>query len=253
VRPLDPNLYYQIDDSRIGGTAVTIGAVPPLNDPFSYIVLVNNSRTGGVSVARAASSRLSRIDAGGSDNVNAGEHGVFRINPREPNVMRVASPADIAFPAADYRPGYRFVFTFDGARVTLVDTRPLHAIGLPLEASVVFDGTIPEGERPALAAALDGALATHNAPLRVSADGGFDGGARSVFSIGLTATGTGTQAGVTLYTADAALALSRNGETLAEYKGTVTEFDEVGRYRALRRFIINGTRWYQEIREAMDW
>ena len=165
TRTADPNFFYQIDGRR-GSAPVIIGSVPPLGDNAAYIVLVNTSRTGGASVARTASSRLSRIDAGG-DNVNAGERGVFRVNPRDDNGMRVASPVNVAFPSIVYRPGYRYVFAFDGAAVTLVDARPLHAIGLPLDAALVFEGAVPEGEREALRKALNDGLAAANAPLRV--------------------------------------------------------------------------------------
>jgi hypothetical protein len=251
MRPADRNLYYQIDDSR-GQAAVTIDAVPPLADTSSYIVLVNTSRTGGVSAARTASSRLSRIDAGGSDNVNAGESGVFRVNPAENNVMRIASPVDVTFPEVAYRPGYRYVFTFDGARVALVDARPLHLIGQPLAASVRFDG-IPAEERPGLTAALDEALAANNAPLRVPADGGgtADDDVRYVFTLEFAAKGAKAQplGGITLHTGDVTLALSRNGAVLAERKTVVTEFNEAGLYRALRRFIANEARWYRELAE----
>jgi hypothetical protein len=252
MRPADRNFFYQIDDSR-GRAAVTIDAVPPLADTSSYIVLTNTSRTGGVSVARAASSRLSRIDADGSDNVNAGDSGVFRINPAENNVMRIASPVDTAFPEVAYRPGYRSVFMFDGTRVTLIDARPLHWIGQPLTASVQFDG-IPAEEQPALMAALAEALAVNNAPLRVPADGGgFDGAddVRYVFTLAFATAGAAAQplGGITLHSGDVTLALSRNGTVLAERKTVITEFDEAGLYRALRRFIVNEARWYRELAE----
>jgi hypothetical protein len=251
IRPADRNFFYQIDDSR-GQAAVTIGAVPPLADPSSYIVLVNTGRTGGVSAARTASSRLSRIDAGGSDNVNAGESGVFRINPAENNTMRISSPLDTPFPEVAYRPGCRYVFTFDGERVTLTDARPLHLIGQPLSASVRFDG-IPAKEQPALMAALGDALAANNAPLRVPADGGFDGAedVRYVFTLALAAAGPEAQplGGVTLRTGDVTLALFRNGAVLAERKTAITEFDEAGLFRALRRFVSGETRWYRELAE----
>jgi hypothetical protein len=252
TRPADRNFFYQIDDSR-GQAAVTIGAVPPLDDNSSYIVLVNTSRTGGVSAARTVSSRLSRIDAGGSDNVNAGDSGVFRINPGENNTMRVASPVNAAFPQVAYRPGYRYIFTFDGARVMLIDARPLHRIGQPLTASVEFDG-IPDGERPALAAALAEALSANNASLRLPSDGGeadTDDDVRYVFTLTLTMAGTEAQplGGITLHTSDVTLALFRNGAALAERKAAITEFDEAGLYRALRRFIVNETRWYRELAE----
>jgi hypothetical protein len=251
TRAADQNFFYQIDDSR-GQAAVTIDAVPPLADASSYIVLVNTGRTGGVSAARTASSRLSRIDAGGSDNVNAGESGVFRVNPAENNAMRVASPVNAAFPQAAYRPGYRYVFTFDGERVTLTDSRPLHQIGQPLTASVRFDG-IPEEERPALAAALREALAANNAPLRIPAGGGdtIDDDVRYVFTLALAAKGAAAQplGSIVLHSGDVTLALSRNEAVVAERKTVVTEFDEAGLYRALRRFINNEGRWYWELTE----
>jgi hypothetical protein len=256
IRPADRNFFYQIDDSR-GRAALMIDAVPPLGDASSYIVLVNTSRTGGVSAARTASSRLSRIDAGGSDNVNAGDSGVFRVNPAENNTMRVASPVNAAFPQVAYRPGYRYVFTFDGALVTLVDARPLHKIGQPLTAAVRFSDTIPDGERPALAEALSNALTANNAPLRVPADGGdgtADDDVRYVFTFALTTAGMEARllGGITLHTGDVTLALSRNGTALAERKAVITEFDKTGLYRALRRFISSETRWYRELAEFMD-
>ncbi|MDR0669368.1 MAG: hypothetical protein LBF95_04730, partial [Treponema sp.] len=166
LRPADVNFFYQIDD-RVSSTGIVIDAAPPLNESASYIVLVNNSRTGGVSIARTASSRLSRID-GGSDNVNAGESGVFRVNPRDTNDMRIVSPVNIAFAPVVYRPAFVYVFAFDGTDITLVDARPLHTIGLPVDALVVFDGTIPEAEQDTLRGALDEALAAHKAPLRIA-------------------------------------------------------------------------------------
>jgi hypothetical protein len=252
TRPADRNFFYQMDDSR-GQAAVTIDAVPVLADTSSYIVLVNTSGTGGVSAARTASSRLSRLDAGGSDNVNAGESGVFRINPTEDNMMRVSSPLDVPFPEVAYRPGYRYVFVFDGARVTLIDARPLHRIGQPLAASVRFDG-IPDGERPALAAALDGALAANNAPLRIPAERSgdtADGEVRYVFTLALVAQGAAAQplGGIALHSGDVTLNLSRNGAVLSERKAVVTEFDEAGLYRALRRLIVGETQWYRELAE----
>jgi hypothetical protein len=253
IRPADRNFFYQIDDSR-NRAAVTISAVPPLGDISSYIVLANTSRTGGVSAARTASSRLSRIDAGGSDNVNAGESGVFRINPAENNMMRVASPVNTAFPQVAYRPGYRYVFTFDGERVTLIDARSLHRIGQPLTASVQFGSTIPDSERSALTAALGEALAANNAPLRVPADrydDTADNEVHYIFTLALTTAGAEAQplGGITLHSGDVTLALSRNGAALAERKAVITEFDEAGLYRALRRFISSETRWYRELAE----
>jgi subtilisin family serine protease len=184
--------------------------------------------------------------------VNAGERGVFRINPREANAMRIASPVNLAFPAADYRSGYRYVFTFDGTRVTLIDARPLHAIGLPLAAAVEFDSTIPTGERPALQTALREALVANNAPLRVPQNNsGFDNEVRYVFSVRLAMAGSAPFGGITLSAGDVTLALSRNGEILTEHKSTVTEFDEAGLYRALRRLITTETRWYRELGEIM--
>ena len=150
VRPADPNFFYQIDDRR-GSASVFIDSMPVLGDNAAYIVLVNTGRTGGVSVARTASSRLSRIDSGG-DNVNAGERGVFRVNPRDSNEMRIASPVNVAFPSMVYRPGYRYVYAFDGAAVALVDARPLHAIGEPSTVKTLT--ALPDPVDQAVAAAI---------------------------------------------------------------------------------------------------
>jgi hypothetical protein len=265
VRPRDPNFYYQIDDSRISGThgmTITIDAVPPLRDEYesAYIVLSNISRTGGVSVSQTASSRLSRIDAGNagsSDNVNAGESGVFRVNPQADNVMRVSSPVNVAFPPVVYRPGHRYVFLFDGAQVSLVDVRPLHTIGLPLSAAVVFSDTIPADKHSALAEALNGALAAHNAPLRVSegaADGDDDAEVRYVFSLELADIKSEKQpmGGVVMDSGTVTLKLSRNGTVLDEVKDVVKTFNEAGLIEAMRLQLYAGERmkqWFQAIAE----
>ncbi|MDR2784182.1 MAG: hypothetical protein LBB48_10185 [Treponema sp.] len=252
VRPVDSNFYYQIDDRR-SRSSVVIDAAPPLNDNAAYIVLENNSTSGGVSIARTASSRLSRIDAGGSDMVNAGERGVFRINPRENNDVRVVSPVNADFPPVVYRAGWRYVFAFDRARVSLVDTRPLHTIGLPLPAAVVFNDSIPEEERPALAEALGGALAANDAPLRVSSDtrDGAHDDVRYEFGIALTVKKQAGLANRFFFTGDVTIALFRNGEVVTKAEAVVTEFNEAEVYRAARRFIVKETRWYREIAERV--
>jgi hypothetical protein len=259
VRPADSNFFYQVDDRR-SRTAVTIDAVPPLNDNASYIVLVNNSRTGGVSIARTASSRLLRIDAGGSDNVNAGERGVFRVNPRDNNDMRIVSPVNIAFSPIVYQPSFSYTFIFDGTDITLIDARPLHAIGLPLNVTLALDDAIPEAERDTIRAALDGALSTNNVPLRVAPEGSGENSeyVRYEFNITLTLgrpTATPTvlpSVSRQFFTGKITIALFRNAVMLADVKTLVTEFDENGVYRALRRFILNEQQFYRRIAEVMN-
>ena len=274
VRPADPNFFYQIDDRR-GSEPIIIGSAPPLGDNAAYIVLVNTSRTGGVSVARTASSRLSRIDSGG-DNVNAGERGVFRLNPGGNNEMRIASPVDAAFPSITHRPGYRYVCAFDGAAVTLVDARPLHTIGLPLNAALVFEGAVPEGERDSFRAALNDGLTAANAPLRVPAENvdgerglqvspeSVDGGAaadnvgdtddmRYVFVVTLT-TAKRTipfPANREMYTGEVTVTLFRNDGALAEHQTAVIAFNEAGVYRAARQFLAGDKQLYQTIAGAV--
>jgi hypothetical protein len=127
-------------------------------------------------------------------------------------------------------------------------------IGQPLTASVQFDG-IPAEEQSALAVALSETLALNNAPLRVPADGGFDGAedndVRYVFTLEFAAKGAAAQSlgGIALHAGDVTLALSRNGAVLAERRAAVTEFDEAGRYRVLRRFVSNERRWYRALAE----
>jgi hypothetical protein len=254
LRPADPNFFYQIDDRR-GSADVIIDTVPPLADAFAYIALANISRTGGVSVARAASSRLSRFDSGG-DNVNAEESGMFRIDPRDTNEMRIASPVNIAFPSITYRPGYRYVFTFDGTEVALIDARPLHAIGLPVNAAVVFEGAVPADEQDALRKALNDGLAANTAPLRAPPDGEMgegDADVRYVFSVAImaekrTATFPSSR---TILSGEAALTLSRNGRVIMERKTPVTEFDEAGIYRVLRQFLSRDGQLHQAIAGAV--
>ena len=127
MRALDINFFYQIDDSGESQT-IHIDSAPPFNDAASYIVLFNKSKTGGVSISRAASMRLSRLDVNDS-NINTGESAVFRINPKDNNDMRIVSPMNVQFPPITYRPGFRYTYTFDGTEITLTDARPLDKIG----------------------------------------------------------------------------------------------------------------------------
>jgi hypothetical protein len=281
LRPADSNFFYQIDD-RASRRTVVIDAAPPLNDSASYLVLVNGSRTGGVSVGRAASSRMSRIDAGGSDNVNAGESGVYRINPRDNNDMRIISPVNVAFPAVVYRPGFLYAFAFDGTEIGLIDARPLHGVGQPVNAALALDGAIPEAEGDSIRGALEEALAANRVLLRLApqADGtgtgeadageagtpereggeheageaGTGGDLRYEFTVSLTMDRqTRPLAGWALLGGELAISLSRNGAVVAQVKAPVTEFDESGLYRALRRFILNEQQFYRRVAEAMSY
>jgi hypothetical protein len=256
VRPGDPNFFYQIDDRR-GSESIVIDAAPPLGDNAAYIVLVNTGKTGGVSVARTAISRLSRIDSGG-DNVNAGERGVFRINPRDNNEMRIASPVNLAFPSIAYRPGYRYVYTFDGTSVTLVDARPLRAIGEPLNAALVFEGAIPADEQEALREALNKGLAAADAPFRVEGISNTENEGGDYLRYTLTVALTmGTQtvtfpANRTRSIGEVTVTLTRSGGgnsgVIAEHNTTIRELDEAWVYRAVRQqFLSKDWQLYQKI------
>ena len=264
VRPGDPNFFYQIDDSQ-GSESIVIDSVPPLADTAAYIVLVNTGRTGGVSVARMASSRLSRVDSGG-DNVNAGERGVFRIDPHDTNEMRIASPVNIPFPViygtnSIYRPGYRYVYTFDGTSVTLVDARPLHTIGQPLDAAIVFEGAIPADEREALREALNEGLAAADAPFRVEGISNMentgnegDDYLRYTFTVALTMEKQTVTfpAKRTLSIGEVTVTLTRSGGgnsgVIAEHNTTIRELDEAWVYRAVRQqFLSKDWQLYQKI------
>jgi hypothetical protein len=256
ARPADINFFYQVDDRR-NRAVVIINAVPPLDDNAAYIVLVNNGASGGVSVARTAASRMSRLDADGSDTVNSGESGVYRVDPRDSNDMMISSPVNIAFPPVGYRAASRYVFVFDGSDITLVDVRALHKIGLPLSAAVVFDEAIPEAEHDSLREALDGALSANNVPLRAPPDGVADEDGDEVryefaVSLAISRQSATFPANWEFFSAAVTVTLHRNDSIVAEAKTTLTEFNEPGVYRALRQFLIDERQFYRRISDNFD-
>jgi hypothetical protein len=256
ARPADKDFFYQIDDRR-GGRDVIIDAVPPLGGASAYIVLVNQGRTGGVSIARTAFSRLSRIDGGGSDNVNSGESGVFRVNPAETGEMRIVSPVSLMFPETAFRPAYRYVYIFDGEAVELVDERPLNAIGLPVYVQPKFylvnsAEAATESEYEELYGTLNEAFIAYNTPLRIHPElGAVEGGdVHFEVHVYLVAEQKGSQPLSwmrAVYTGDVAIAFVRNGKVLAEAATSITESNEANLLKALRRYVRGEEGFYRRI------
>jgi hypothetical protein len=236
--------------------------------PETFVVLRNRS-IHTVKVRSGApfseSYRVSLDEAGderryGSANIAADASALFDNIP-----SRIALSVESdnyqtrPFPVDDFTRGFRYVFVFDGAEVTLADMRPLCAIGQPIAAAVAFDGAIPESDRDALRKALNDGLAANNAPLRVlPGDGVFvetdEAGesGKAVFSI---AVAPGTKAPAPplnreLHTGEVTVTLSRADRVIVEHKAVVTEFDEAGVYRALCRFLAGDARLYREIAEG---
>ena len=89
----------------------------------------------------------------GPANIAAGDSALFDHIP-----LRIALSVEsdnyrtTPFPSIIYRPGYRYVFAFDGAAVALVDARPLRAIGEPSAVKTLT--ALPETVDPAVAAAI---------------------------------------------------------------------------------------------------
>jgi hypothetical protein len=54
-----------------------------------------------------------------------------------------------------------------------------------------------------------------------------------------------------LFSGELTITLSRNGSAVADVKTVITEFDESGVYRALRRFILNEQQFYRRIADVM--
>jgi hypothetical protein len=195
----------------------------------------------------------------GSANIAAGGSALFDAIPREAAFsIESDNYKTFPFPLTVFKPGCRYAFIFDGNTVELDDTRPLYAIGLPLNAAVVFDGGLPESEWEQVIQALDEALAANNTPLRVPPDSGVLSeedaeDVNYVFSLTLT---MGRQAAAPMLkrefsTGDVTLTLFLNGRALAEAKTRITEFDEHNVYRALRRFIREEKQFYRNITEKL--
>jgi hypothetical protein len=225
-----------------------------------YLVFENKSANGVSVLARGGNSFLT-LFPGRADTINAGETGVFESNARTLGTPSVYHPR-VAFPAIVYRPGYRYVYTFDGTMVTLVDARPLHTIGQPLDAALVFEGAIPADEREALREALNKGLAAADAPFRVEgiSNTGNEGG--DYLSYTFTVALTMEKQTVTfptrreMYSGEVTVTLTResggNSGLIAEHKTAVTEFNEAGVYRAVRQFLTGDRELHQAIAGVVD-
>ena len=89
----------------------------------------------------------------GSANIAAGDSALFdRIPPRITLSVESDNYRATPFPSMAYRPGYRYVYAFDGAAVALVDARPLHAIGEPSTVKTLT--ALPDPVDEAVAAAI---------------------------------------------------------------------------------------------------
>jgi hypothetical protein len=128
VKPLDPDFYYQ-SDNTVEDQEIVISLPPALNDSSVYILFTNKSGLGGVSLSRNDSNNLMTCVnfPGAKSNINAGETLVYRENPGGIQSMRIR-PAGIGFGEMVYRPGFVYSFVFDGLSAALTDARPLHRI-----------------------------------------------------------------------------------------------------------------------------
>jgi hypothetical protein len=147
-----------------------------------YIVFENKSGNGVSVHPRRNGNSFLTLFPDRADTINAGETGVIESDTRALGTPSIYHPS-VDFPPVVYRAGCRYVFMFDGTQVTLLDERPLHDIGLPLPAAVLFSGTAPEAERDGLRAALEEGLAANNAPLRVQPDDFVDEGGMDMTSM----------------------------------------------------------------------
>ena len=201
----------------------------------------------------------------GSANIAARASALFdHIPPRIALSVESDNYRTTPFPSIAYRPGYRYIYTFDGTMVTLVDARPLHTIGQPLDAAIVFEGAIPADEQEALRETLNKGLAAADAPFRVPPEGmdntenEGDDYLRYTFTVALTM-GTRTVTFPTrreMYTGEVTVTLTResggNSGLIAEHKTAVTEFNEAGVYRAVRQFLTGDRELHQAIAGAVD-
>jgi hypothetical protein len=129
LHPADKNVFYQIDNN-VKNQKIIITAPVAFDDKFTYIIVSNNSKSGGVSISNKPPNRLLRSDVSAiKDNLHAGETGVFAINTNVTNDMAVVSPAHINFPPLAYKVAHVYYFTFDGKTIALADARPLAKIG----------------------------------------------------------------------------------------------------------------------------
>jgi hypothetical protein len=126
LRPLKASLFYQYSP----GGSLSLNDVPILADRNIYIVLDNRGGVGGVSVSSKKHTLLTRLDKpGGEINVGSGDEALFRINPKQQNVMTLASPTVVPFEQVVYQAGWVYHFVFNGKKVMLQDARPLNRVG----------------------------------------------------------------------------------------------------------------------------
>jgi hypothetical protein len=234
--------------------------------PETFVVLRNRSartvrvREGAVRYRRGLK-EAGRKRHYGSADIAAGGSALFDgIDTRTTLEVESDNYQPIPFPIDDFKQGFRYIFVFDGAEVTLADARPLFAIGQPLAAAVEFDDGVTETEQAALLKALNDGLAANNAAVRVlpglPGEEVFTetGGEKDVvFFIAMT---HGSSPAVPplnreLRTGEVTVTLSRAGRILAEHRAAVADFDEDGVYRTLRRLFAGDTRLHQKIAEGM--
>jgi hypothetical protein len=126
LRPADPDFYFQIDGSR-GSRRIEVTAPGGFSDTRAYIIITNDSTSGGISLSRDDSAN--RMTTGEAKiTVDAGETAVYAVNPGEIRSFTV-HPHNISSGETAFRRGFVYHFLFDGAEVIVRDIRPLSRAG----------------------------------------------------------------------------------------------------------------------------
>jgi len=128
IRPAGIFGHFQIDGSARNQN-IKINPPPSFDLNNGYVVITNNSNTGGVYLSENQISRFVCIHEHRKDNIDQHASEVFQIRPQENKVLYLSGPVDIEFPAINYRASNVYYFLYDGTTITLTDVRPLHRVG----------------------------------------------------------------------------------------------------------------------------
>jgi hypothetical protein len=168
LRPNNIDFYYRIDNQK-ARQEIDINVPESFNETSAYIIFINNSRSGGVSISRnTETSRMTGINfSEAKSNVNAGETIVYRDDLRELRSFRL-NPHNINFGEITYLSGYVYAFIYDGNEVLQIDARPLTEVGNSAPMSVEFTGdNLTGAEQMIIINAVTAALESYGVPLRI--------------------------------------------------------------------------------------
>lgn len=164
MRARDKDFYYQMS-STAGMQEVIITTPDAIDDRNSYIVITNNSNTGGISLLVNAAFKLA-LYPDAARTINSKTQAVYSINPNETNVLQL-NPGNIEIEHILFKPGYVYYFTTDGKQVSLTDDRPLVKIGEPVSAVIEVRGdTLTSAEQRTLQQAVQQGIQKYNVPVQ---------------------------------------------------------------------------------------